>query len=125
MTTSTTGDLLRRHLALLEARDWEGFAATLHPDVVYDVPQTGERVTGAAAYVAFNRGFPGDWHLTVRRVVADETGGAVWTDARVGGDAMTGLHFFTVTDGLVSRVDDFWPEPYEPPPGRAHLVERW
>jgi hypothetical protein len=20
---------------------------------------------------------------------------------------------------------DFWPEPYEPPPGREHLVERW
>jgi hypothetical protein len=22
-------------------------------------------------------------------------------------------------------VTDFWPEPYEPPPGREHLVERW
>jgi len=24
-----------------------------------------------------------------------------------------------------ARVTDFWPEPYEPPPGREHLVERW
>ena len=27
--------------------------------------------------------------------------------------------------GLIARVADFWPEPYEPPPGRDHLVERF
>jgi len=26
---------------------------------------------------------------------------------------------------LITQVTDFWPEPYEPPPGREHLVERW
>ena len=25
----------------------------------------------------------------------------------------------------VPRITDFWPEPYEPPPGRSHLVERF
>lgn len=123
MTQIDTAALLGRHLEALEARDWEGFAATLHPDVVYDAPQTGERVTGAAAYLRFNQAFPGDWHLVVRRLVADTTGGAVWTDARIGDEAMTGIHFLTVTDGLVSRVDDFWPEPYDAPPGREHLVD--
>ena len=33
--------------------------------------------------------------------------------------------FFEFADGLITRVTDFWPEPYEPPPGREHLVERW
>ena len=28
-------------------------------------------------------------------------------------------------DGLITSVTDFWPEPYEPPSGREHLVERW
>jgi len=28
-------------------------------------------------------------------------------------------------DGLITRVTDFWPEPYAPPAGRQHLVERW
>ncbi len=27
--------------------------------------------------------------------------------------------------GLVVRVGDVWPEPYEPPPARAHLTERF
>jgi hypothetical protein len=26
---------------------------------------------------------------------------------------------------LITQVTDFWPESYEPPPGREHLVERW
>ncbi len=33
--------------------------------------------------------------------------------------------FLTVEDGLVTEVVDFWPDAYEPPPGREHLVERW
>jgi hypothetical protein len=26
---------------------------------------------------------------------------------------------------LVTKITDFWPDPYEPPPGREHLTERW
>jgi len=33
--------------------------------------------------------------------------------------------FFEFDDGRITKVTDFWPEPYEPPPGREHLVERW
>jgi hypothetical protein len=35
------------------------------------------------------------------------------------------MAFFEFGRGLITRVTDFWPEPYEPPPGREHLVERW
>ena len=118
-------ETIRRYWDAAERRDWEGFAATLAPDVVYELPQTRERVRGREAYVRFNEEFPGDWHVTVRRVVADAAGGVAWTDVAVGEERLTGLHFFTFDDdGLVLRVDDFWPEPYEPPPGRSHLVER-
>ena len=41
------------------------------------------------------------------------------------GRADDAMAFFEFADGLITRVTDFWPEPYEPPPGREHLVERW
>ena len=41
----------------------------------------------------------------------------------VGDDEMVGLAFLEVRDGLISRVTDFWPEPYEAPAGREHLTE--
>ena len=118
--------MIERYWAVIEARDWPGLAGLLTTDVVYELPQTRERVRGREAYVRFNAEFPGDWHVTVRRVVADGGGGVAWTDVAVGEEQLTGLHFFTFDDdGLVLRVDDFWPEPYEPPPGRSHLVERF
>ena len=30
----------------LERRDWSGLAELLHPDVVYEIPQTRERIRG-------------------------------------------------------------------------------
>jgi hypothetical protein len=95
-------------------------------DVVYEAPQTRERVRGKAAYVQFNAEYPGDWHLSIERAVGDERYAATWITFDNEGCVETGLCFFELDDdGLISRITDFWPEPYEPPPGRAHLVERW
>ena len=48
-------------------RDWVAFGELLAEDVVYEGPQTRERVRGRANYVRFNvEGFPGDWRLVVR-----------------------------------------------------------
>lgn len=82
-----------------EARDWEGLAVVLDPAMHYRMEQTRERVAGRDAFVRFFSEFPGDWHLTVRRVIAD--------------------------DGAITEVEDVWPEPYEPPADRAGLTERY
>lgn len=117
---------IRRYWQCAEERDWAGFAEVLSPDVVYDMSQTRERVIGRDAYVRFNQEYPGDWHLAPRRVVADDRGGASWVDVTVGAETTTGITFFTFDhDGLVSAVDDFWPEPYDPPAGRSEVVERY
>ena len=63
---------IRRYWQCAEERDWSGFAEVLSPDVVYDMSQTRERVIGRDAYVRFNQEYPGDWHLALRRVVADD-----------------------------------------------------
>ena len=109
-----------------EARDWAAFGALLADDVVYEAPQTRERVRGREAYVRFNAEYPGDWHLTVERAVGDGRHAATWITFDNEGTVETGLCFFDLdTDGLITHITDFWPEPYEPPPGREHLVERW
>jgi predicted ester cyclase len=109
-----------------EARDWERFGALVSLDVVYECPQTRERVRGREAYIRFNREFPGDWHLSIDRIVADPQQAVSWTTFVLTGEEMTGLCFFTFNDdGLIDTIKDFWPEPYEPAANRAHLVERY
>jgi hypothetical protein len=48
-----------------------------------------------------------------------------WFEWSLGGRTDDGMAFFEFAGGRITRVTDFWPEPYEPPPGREHLVERW
>ena len=45
----------------------------------------------------------------------------------VGGrDGPAGLSFFDIdADGAITRITDFWPEPYEPPANRDGLAERY
>jgi hypothetical protein len=109
-------------------RDWDAFTATLADDVVYEVPQTRERIRGSAAYLRFNtEGFPGDWHLHIVRIVGEERHAASWIDfTNAAGTTQPGLCVFELNDaGRIARITDFWPDPYEPPEQRAHLVERY
>src|SRR6266487_6105525 len=117
-------DIAERFIASLEARDWEAWAALLHPDVVYEIPQSRERIRGRDRYLRFNQEYPGDWHLRPKVVIADEQHGVVWFEWRLDDHTDDAMAFFEFADGLITRVTDFWPEPYEPPAGREHLVER-
>ncbi|MER6158836.1 nuclear transport factor 2 family protein [Streptomyces sp. NPDC001868] len=139
MTSTTSGTDLRRTVesfwAAAERRDWAAFAETLAEDVVYELPQTRERIRGRERYVEFNRDYPGDWHARIERIVAEPgfTGeswrpGQVvsWIHVTVGLEEMYAISFFTGdADGRIVAITDFWPEPYEPPAGREHLVERY
>ena len=118
-------ELVERFVASLEARDWDDWAALLHPAVVYEIPQSRERIRGRDRYLRFNQEYPGDWHLRPKVVIADEHHGVVWFEWRLDDRIDDAMAFFAFADGLITQVTDFWPEPYEPPPGREHLVERW
>lgn len=110
----------------LEARDWVRFGATVTDDVEAQWPQSRERVRGRDALVAFMVGFPGDWRLRVEEEHVDATGGATRIAFTVGGETVSGLTFFRFDDaGRIAAFTEFWPEPYEPPAGREHLVDRY
>ncbi|MDI6101537.1 nuclear transport factor 2 family protein [Actinoplanes sp. NEAU-A12] len=124
--TAETRRIATAYVDALEERDWDRLATLLAEDVVYEMPQTRERIRGRDTYVRFNVEYPGDWHLRVRRVVADGRHAALRLDVRVGDDGQDACVWLEVGDqGRIARITDYWPEAYEPPAGREHLVERW
>ena len=124
--TAGTRRVATLYIERLEARDWPGVVALLDETVVYDMPQTRELIRGRDAFLRFNTDYPGDWHLTIRRVVADDRFAALWLDTRVGDEHQDACVWLDLgADGLITRVTDYWPEPYEPPAGREHLTERY
>ena len=58
---------IQRYAETLNARDLTAVGDLLHEDVLYEVPQTRERVRGREAYLEFNLTFPGDWTLEAVR----------------------------------------------------------
>jgi SnoaL-like domain len=101
-------------------------SALVAPDFVYRLEQTRERIVGRDRFMAFNREYPGDWEVTVHKVVADDESAVSWIRLRLGEETVSALSVFTFdADGLITAVDEFWPEAYEPPGGREHLVERY
>jgi hypothetical protein len=71
-------------------------------------------------------GFRYDWHLTVQRIVGEGQRAASWIEFTGPEGTRPGLCFFDLADdGKIARITDFWPEPYELPASRAHLVERY
>lgn len=113
--------------AAAESRDWDTFAGLVADQVVYEAPQTRERVRGRSAYMRFNvEGFPGDWHLRVERIVGEARHAASWVEFSDAGERYPGLCFFDLDeDGRIARITDFWPGPAELPDSRAPLVERY
>jgi predicted ester cyclase len=122
-----THELVAAYWAAAEARDWDAFGSLLADDVVYEAPQTRERVRGRAAYIRFNNeGFPGQWHVTVQQIVAEPRRAASWIQMSEPEEGYPGLCFFEIgNDGRIAKITDFWPEPCELPAARAHLVERY
>lgn len=120
-------EVVAAYWAAAEARDWDAFGALLAEDVLYRGPQTREQVRGRDAYLRFNvEGFTYDWHLTVQRVVGEGQHAASWIEFTGPDGTQPGLCFFDLDDdGRIARITDFWPDPYELPASRAHLVERY
>ena len=89
---------IRRFWETTESRDWAGLSTLLSPGLVYETEQTRERVRGGDGLVRLFAEFPGEWHLVVRRVVADDSGGSSVVDATLDGEPMTALTFFGFDD---------------------------
>jgi ketosteroid isomerase-like protein len=121
------GQVVAAYWAAAEARDWETFGSLVAENVVYEVPQSRERVRGRAAYVRFNaEGFPGGWHLAVQRIVSGDRDAASLIQFSGDGGTQPGLCFFDLDeDGRIARITDFWPDPFDPPPGRGHLADHY
>jgi hypothetical protein len=120
-------EVVAAYWAAAEARDWTAFGALLADDAVYRGPQTREQVRGRDAYLRFNvEGFQYDWHITVQRIVGENGYAASWIEFTGSEGSQPGLCFFELgDDGRIVRITDFWPDPYELPASRAHLVERY
>jgi ketosteroid isomerase-like protein len=123
----SAADVVREFWRLMATNDFASTATVLSPDFVLEWPQTRERIRGPERFARMNAEYPahGRWRFTINRIVDAGDAEAV-SDVSVTDGVQHGraISFFTVAEGRIVRAVEFWPEPYEPPATRAHLVER-
>ena len=106
-------------------RDWVTFESLLHEDIVYEIPQTRERIRGRVAFREFNATYPGDWTLKIVSLVADEFQAVSQIVFRVNDEEQSAISFFGFKNALINRIVEFWPEPYDPPARQTDSIERY
>jgi len=118
-------EVVRRFWSLMAGNDFTAVGAVLADDFVLDWPQSNERLRGRERFARMNAAYPahGAWTFAIDRVVGDDREAV--SDVRVsdGVQHARAVSFFTVADGRIVRMVEYWPDPYPAPANRAHLVE--
>ena len=119
-------DVIRRFWIVMETNDFRAAGELLDDDFVLDWPQSGERVRGRENFARVNEEYPaaGPWHFTVHRVVGDEREAVSEVSVTDGAVQARAVTFSTVEDGKITRMVEYWPDPFPAPANRQHLVER-
>ncbi len=119
-------ELVERFWNLMMTNDFRSVGSVLSDDFVLDWPQSNERIRGRDNFASMNEEYPahGRWEFTVNRIVGNDFEAV--TDASVtdGVQQARAISFFTVRDGKIVRMVEYWPDNFDAPNNRKHLVEK-
>jgi hypothetical protein len=124
MNENEIREILDRHWAAADANDFDVEHDLYREDAVLEYPQSGERIRGRHNIQASRIAQPNSKRFRVRRIVGT---GALWITEFIltyDGRPSYSVSVMELLDGRVARETQYFGEPFEPGPSRAHLVER-
>ncbi|THD65453.1 MAG: nuclear transport factor 2 family protein [Bradyrhizobium sp.] len=124
MDDQTVRSALERHWDASDANDFEAEHEIYREDAVLDYPQSGERIRGRRNIRESRTVQPNKKRFTVRRIISS---GDLWVSEFV--LSYDGVPSYVVSimefrEGKVAHETQYFADPFEPGPSRAHLVER-
>ena len=117
-------EAIDRHWAASDANDFEAEHDVYREDAVLEYPQSGERIRGRRNIQASRVAQPNTKRFKVRRIIGR---GDLWVTEFIltyDGQPTHSVSIMEFVDGKVARETQYFGDPFEPGPTRAHLVER-
>jgi hypothetical protein len=115
---------LERHWNASDANDFDIEHEIYRDDAVLEYPQSGERLHGRRNIQESRFVQPNKKRFTVRRIIGS---GDLWVTEFVlsyDGVPSYAVSIMEFREGLVARETQYFADPFDPAPSRAHLVER-
>ena len=117
--------VVREFWRLMASNNFDRVKAVLAESFVLEWPQSRERIRGGENFARMNAEYPssGPWQFEVNRLMA--SGDTVMTQTSVtdGTQSAEPISFFTVDGGRITRLVEYWPEPFAAAENRRHLTE--
>lgn len=123
MDDQATRAALQRHWDASDASDFEREHDIYREDAVLDYPQSGERIRGRRNIQESRTVQPNTKRFTIRRMIGS---GDLWvTEFVLTYDDRPSyvVSIMEFRDGLVAHETQYFTDPFDPSPTRAHLVE--
>lgn len=124
MDDRTMRQALERHWQASDANDFEAEHDIYRDDAVLDYPQSGERIRGRRNIQESRFVQPDKKRFTIRRIIGS---GDLWITEfvlRYNDKPSYAVSIMEFEEGLVTHETQYFTDPFDPAPSRAHLVER-
>ncbi len=100
----------------IDRGDFVAAARLCAKSAVVEWPLSNERMAAIEHY-------PGTWHASVVDVIPEGASVVTVTGVFDERTAVTAISFFTIRDGLIEKLVEYWPDPYEAPGWRSKWTE--
>jgi hypothetical protein len=123
MNKNQIREALNRHWAASDANKFEVEHDMYREDALLEYPQSGERIRGRHNIQASRLVQPEAKRFAVRRIVGN---GNLWVTEFIlayDGRPSYSVSIMEFLDGKIARETQYFGDPFEPGPSRAHLVE--
>jgi len=124
MTVSSI-EVVKEFYRRMNTNDFHSAGQLLSDSYILEWPQSKERIRGRDNFVAVNNEYPayGRWLFTINRLVGNATEAVSDVSITDGTQVARAITFTTVQEGKIVKQVEFWPENYDAPENRKHLVE--
>lgn len=117
--------VVREFWRLMATNDFHSVKGVLAEELVVEWPQSKERIRGPKNFARMNAEYPanGKWRFSINELVVGQERVVTQVSVTDGVQSAEPVSFFTVADGKIVRIVEYWPEPFSPAENRRHLVE--
>jgi len=118
-------EIVKTFWSLMQTNDFRSVGEVLSNDFILEWPQSKERIRGRDNFAAMNEQYPanGRWEFQINRIIAVDNEAVSDVCVTDGVQVARVISFFQISNNLIQKMVEFWPDPFAPLENRKHLVE--